>query len=232
MKSLKLIVLSVCILSLFASTGWAADKDVTSKIESAPGNTNAAASPSQKNTEPQTTNWRDDPQIRRRPASYVGGALTYVQVHTWIKANKDHKKLNYGPLHSGTLLMRVGDAFGDKFAIGFQVQSVNAKTKDVQISAFALLLDLSFYPWKGLGIRPSAGFGFGFAQGHNKWEFGFGGPGTLSFSLLYEFRITRKFTLAPVATTTWLTGDGYDNLFIFAGIEALFWLPNRHRYKE
>ncbi|MBN2716237.1 MAG: hypothetical protein JXX14_10310 [Deltaproteobacteria bacterium] len=176
--------------------------------------------------------WRNDSTIRRRPASYIGGSLNYVQAHTWLAENDDHKKLTYGPLHSGTMLMRVGDAFGDKFAIGFQVQTVNIKSPDVQLSAFALLLDLSFYPWKGLGIRPSAGFGFGFAQGENKWEFGFGGPGALALSLLYEFRVTRKFTLAPVVTTTWLTGDGYDSIFTFAGIEALFWLPNKHRYDQ
>ncbi len=180
-----------------------------------------------------TLHWRKDPTIRRRPASYVGGSINYIQARTWIDENEDHKKLNYGPLHFVATTIRVGDAFSDKFAMGFQVQSVNIKADEVQVSAFALLLDLSFYPWKGLGVRPSAGFGFGFAQGKNKWEFGFGGPGTLAFSLLYEFRLTRKLTLAPVVTTTWITGDGFDSLFALAGIELLFWRPNRnYRHKK
>ncbi|MBN2343593.1 MAG: hypothetical protein JXX29_18545 [Deltaproteobacteria bacterium] len=168
----------------------------------------------------------------RRPASYVGGSLNYAQLRTWVEETDDHRKLTFGPLHSVANVFRVGDALHEKFALGFQIQFLNAKKDHEQVSAFALLLDATFYPWKGLGIRPSAGFGFGFAQGENKWEFGFGGPGTLSFSLLYEFRITRKFTLAPIAQMTWLTGDGYDSLFTLFGIEMLFWLSNKNRYKK
>ena len=222
MKSVTAIVCSLLALSIFATDCVAAEETVKSKTDAADASQHVS----------KDVHWRDDPTIRRRPASYIGGAMNYIQVYTWLAENDDHRKLSYGPLHFVAGTFRVGDAFGDKFAIGFQMQSVNAKNEEVQISAFALLLDLSFYPWKGLGVRPSAGFGFGFAQGENKWEFGFGGPGTLSFSLLYEFRITKKMTLAPVVTTTWLTGEGYDAMFALVGIEMLFWLPNKNRYKD
>lgn len=175
--------------------------------------------------------WRDDVSVRRRPASYVGGALNYAQLRTWLSANDDHKALAFGPIHTFATVFRVGDALTDKFCLGFQIQWLNGKDNKKQISAFALLLDMTFYPYKGLGIRPSAGFGFGFAQGENKWEFGFGGPGTLSFSLLYEFRLTKKLTLAPVAQTTWLTGDEYEGFFTLFGVEMLFWPANKNRYK-
>ncbi|MBN2528631.1 MAG: hypothetical protein JXR76_19735 [Deltaproteobacteria bacterium] len=226
MKSLIPIACLIVALALNASESIAGEKNArTVSID-------VATTDSVGSADTPSLHWRDDPAVKRRPASYVGGSLNYVQLYTWLEKNDDHKALKYGPLHSGAGALRVGDAFGDHIALGFQVQFLNSKAEHVQISAFALLLDLSIYPWKGLGIRPSAGFGFGFAQGENKWEFGFGGPGTLAMSLLYEFRITRKMTIAPVITTTWMTADGYDGLFALAGIEMLFWIPNRNRYKD
>lgn len=178
------------------------------------------------------TSSRDNPIATRRPASYIGGSLSYAQLRTWLAETDDHRKLSFGPLHSVANVFRVGDAFTDKFALGFQIQFFNAKKEKEQISAFALLLDATFYPWRGLGIRPAAGFGFGFAQGENKWEFGFGGPGTLSLALTYEFQISRKFTLAPIVQGTWMAGDDYDGLFVSIGIEMLFWLSNKNRHDK
>lgn len=170
--------------------------------------------------------WRKDPTIRRRPGSYLGGSLNYAQSRTWLEATDDHEKLAFGPMHSIGTVFRVGDALWEFFCLGFQIQAINAKRDSAQISAFTLMLDISFYPWKGLGIRPSVGFGFGFAQGKEDWEFGFGGPGTLAMAVLYEIRLTRKLTLAPVVQATWLTGEGYDSLFILTGLEFIAWFDD------
>ncbi len=175
------------------------------------------------------TDWRRDPTVKRRPSSYLGGSLNYLQLWTWLDATDDHQRLAFGPLHSAANLFRVGDALNEHFCLGFQVQILSARREKTQLSAFAILLDATVYPWKGLGIRPSAGFGFGFAQGKNQWEFGFGGPGTLAMAFLYEFRVTRHLTLAPIIQGTWMAAEGYNGLFVMAGVEVTAWFSDRSK---
>jgi hypothetical protein len=167
--------------------------------------------------------WRDDPAVKRHPGSYLGGALGYTQTRIWIPANDSHSDLVIGPLHSWGLNFRVGDAFAEWFALGFQIQIASAKSGAQQTSAFDLMLDATFYPWAGLGLRPSVGIGFGYARGEHKWETGGGGPGCLALGVLYEIRITRLFTIAPVVQVSWITGDKFDGLIFFAGIEFIKW---------
>ncbi|MBN2801671.1 MAG: hypothetical protein JXR91_01115 [Deltaproteobacteria bacterium] len=174
-------------------------------------------------TNKENINWRKDPKVKRHPASYLGGSLNYQQLYSWLDENKDHKKLTFGPLSGFAPTFRVGDAFAEFFTIGFQVQFLIAKTSATQISSLAILLDATFYPWRGLGIRPSAGFGFSFTQGKNQWEFGSGGPGTLALALLYEFRISRYITIAPIVHTTYIASDGYKSLALLFGVEMTAW---------
>jgi len=167
--------------------------------------------------------WRDDPSVKRRPGSYIGGGAGYSQIRAWVEANEDHGDLEFGPMHSWYASLRVGDAFTEWFALGFQVELANAYQGKEQVGAFNLLLDASFYPIGGLGIRPAVGLGLGFANGKEEWEFGGGGPGCVSLSFLYEFRITRLFVVAPVAQVFWITGQGFDGLFLFFGLELIKW---------
>jgi hypothetical protein len=167
--------------------------------------------------------WRRDPTVPRRPGSYIGGAVGYVQAHAWVPANDSHGDLEHGPIHTWGMGFRVGDAFAEWFAVGFQLQIASGKNDVSQISAFALLLDATFYPWRGLGLRPSVGLGFGYAQGEHEWEMGGGGPGCLAGAILYEFRILRLLTIAPVVQVSWIAGEEFDGLFFFAGLEITKW---------
>ena len=95
---------------------------------------------------------------------------------------------------------------------------------DRGMSGFALFVDPTFYPWKGLGLRPSVGLGFSFAQaGKGSHEFGFGGPGALAFALTYEFRVSRLFVMGPIAQICWTVGDDYDAMFFSFGLQMLKW---------
>lgn len=169
------------------------------------------------------TDWRHDPSIKRRPGSYLGGGIDYTQMHVWMEANDDHDDLKFGPLHTWGINFRVGDAFTDWFAIGFQLLLSSVTREGRQTSMFGLLLDTSFYPWRGLGIRPAVGIGMAFAQGENDWEMGSGGPGCLSLAILYEIRVTRFFSIAPMVQTAWIVSDGYDGVYIFIGLEFMKW---------
>jgi hypothetical protein len=173
-------------------------------------------------TEPEL-HWRDDPNTKRHPGSYIGGGAGYAQVRAWVEANKDHGDLEFGPFHTWYSSIRVGDAFAEWFALGFQVEITNAESGKEQLGAFNLLLDASFYPVGGLGIRPAVGLGLGFAAGKEDWEFGGGGPGCVSLSLLYEFRVVKLFAIAPVVQSFWITGQGFDGLFLFFGLEFIKW---------
>ena len=159
----------------------------------------------------------------RRPGSYISAALGYVQARTWLDANDDHDKLMIGPLHTFGTSFRVGDAFSDWFTLGFQIQIISAKADNAQTSVFDLVLDATFYPWRGLGLRPSVGIGMGYAKGKNDWEFGGGGPAAMSLATLYEFRITKRLTLAPVAQALWITGGEFNGVFLFFGLELTKW---------
>jgi hypothetical protein len=167
--------------------------------------------------------WRQDPGVRRRPGSYLGGAIGYSQTRAWIPANDSHGDLALGPVHTYGLALRVGDAFAEWFAVGFQVQIYSGKSDTAKISAFDLLLDATFYPWQGLGLRPSVGLGFGYARGEHEWEMGGGGPGCLAVGVLYEFRVTRLFSIAPIVQVSWIAGEEFDSLFLFVGIELAKW---------
>jgi hypothetical protein len=167
--------------------------------------------------------WRKDPAVKRRPGSYLGGTIGYIQARAWVPGNDTHGDLALGPIHTWGSALRVGDAFAEWFALGFQLQIVSGKNDSSQVSAFDLLLDATFYPWRGLGIRPSVGLGFGYARGEHEWEMGGGGPGCLSMGLLYEIRITRLFSIAPVVQLSWIAGEEFDGLFFFAGLEIMKW---------
>lgn len=171
-------------------------------------------------------NWRDDPCVMRHPGSYLSVGAGYAFAHTWFVPLEDEfdDKLKYGPFHSWQVFFRVGDAFFEWLALGFQVDMTSGKISDKTVTAgMALLLDATFYPIAGLGIRPSVGLGFSYASGEQEFEFGFGGPGTFSLALTYEFRIMRLLVIAPVAQTYWITGDDYDELLVFFGLEFLKW---------
>jgi hypothetical protein len=167
--------------------------------------------------------WRDDPNTKRHPGSYIAAGAGYAQVRAWLEANEEHGDLEFGPMHSWFASLRVGDAFTEWFALGFQVEISNAYKGKQQIGAFNLMLDASFFPIAGLGIRPAVGLGLGFANGEEEWEFGGGGPGCVSLSLLYEFRILELLAVAPVAQGFWITGQGFDGLFLFFGVEFVKW---------
>jgi hypothetical protein len=174
--------------------------------------------------EPQTEdNWRDDPSVRRHPGSYLGGGIGYVQSRAWLPSNEEHGDLAFGPLHTWGQYFRVGDAFFEWFAVGFQINVTSTTQDGISVGAFSLLLDTTLYPWQGLGIRPSVGLGLGFAQGKKDWEFGGGGPGALSLALFYEIRILRLLVVSPVAQVYWVTGEEFDGLFLLFGIEVTKW---------
>ncbi len=166
---------------------------------------------------------QDETELKRRPGSYLGGTLAYVQSRAWANETDDHDDLKFGPLHTWGMAFRVGDAFTDWFAVGFQVFFTNKRSKEESIGAFELMLDASFYPYAGLGIRPSVGIGLGFASGDNDWEFGGGGPACLALAVLYEFRVTRFFSIAPVVNASWITGENFDGFFLLIGIEFTKW---------
>jgi len=169
------------------------------------------------------TDWRSDPGVRRHPGSYLGGAVGYANLRAWVPENDDHGDLAIGPLQTWMIAFRVGDAFCEWFAVGFQIDIANNTRGDEQIGLFDLMLDVSFYPWKGLGIRPSVGLGLGFASGKEEWEFGGGGPGAVALAVLYEIRVTRLFVLSPVVQVVYIGGEEFDAFAIFAGIEILKW---------
>lgn len=187
--------------------------------EAAPQETEEAA----KDEDGEQVSWRDDPSVKRHPGSYIGVGAGYAQVRAWVEANEDHGDLEFGPFHTWYASLRVGDAFAEWFALGFQVEVTNTTSGKEQVGAFNLMLDASFYPIAGLGIRPALGLGLGFANGKEEWEFGGGGPGCFSLSVLYEFRILRLFAVAPVAQAFWITGQGFDGLFLFFGLEFIKW---------
>ena len=207
-------LLSTCLIFLCAAGAAAgqdeteaSSKDVKTEVKS----------------DKKTTDWRNNPELKRRPGSYLGGAIGYVQSRAWAPETEDHDDLSFGPLHTWGLAFRVGDAFADWFAVGFQVFLTNKRSEDESIGAFSLMLDATFYPYAGLGIRPSVGIGLGFASGKNSWEFSGGGPACLGLAVLHEFRVTRFFSIAPVVNVSWITGENFDGLFMLFGIEFTKW---------
>jgi hypothetical protein len=167
--------------------------------------------------------WRDDPGVRRHPGSYIGGAIGYANLRAWVPENAEHGDLAIGPLHTWMLAFRVGDAFCEWFAVGFRIDISSNTRGEETIGLFDLMLDVSFYPWEGLGLRPSVGLGLGFASGKEEWEFGGGGPGAAALAVLYEIRVTRLFVLAPVVQVVYVGGEEFDAVAIFAGVEILKW---------
>lgn len=173
-----------------------------------------------------TAHWRKDPTIRRRPGSYLGGGMGYSQGHVWYaaqEADATTDSLYFGPAHCSHLFLRVGDAFVEWFALGFQINIVSTINQNERLSAFGLLLDTTFYPWRGLGIRPSVGLGFAYVDSRSSNSTGFGWPADVSLTITYEIRITRHFVIAPFVQTYWITGKDFDGLFYCFGIEFLRW---------
>jgi hypothetical protein len=169
------------------------------------------------------TPWRHDPSVKRRPGSYIGGGIGYSRPWAWIPANDQHGDLAPGPFNGYGMTFGVGDAFAEWFALGFRIQIASGKNGGSQYGSFGLMLDTTFYPWRGLGLRPSFGLGFGYATGEHDWETGGGGPGCLAFGVLYEFRLGRLLSLAPVVQVSWTTGEGFDAVVFFAGLEITKW---------
>lgn len=178
----------------------------------------------------QEVDWRHDSTLRRRPGSYLGGVLGYAMGRAWYTTTQQDLVSHFeiGPLHLMATSVRVGDAFFDWLSVGFQVTLIPAggsqKRADQVLRGFGLYLDTTFYPWRGLGLRPSVGLGFSFAQdGTEAFQLGFGGPASLAFTLSYEFRVTRLLTMGPAVQVSWISGEDYDALFLFIGLEILKW---------
>jgi hypothetical protein len=170
------------------------------------------------------------PTDKRHPGSYMGGAIGYTMANSWyrVEISEYEREYDLGPLHGTSTIVRVGDAFFEWFAVGFQIDLVSAnnfyQSKEKMMSGFGLYLDTTFYPWRGFGLRPSVGLGFSYAQtGTDRHEFGFGGPASLSFAVTYEFRLPRLFTLGPVFQIAWTAGEDYNAMFFTVGIELLKW---------
>ncbi len=182
--------------------------------------------------------WRHDPTLRRRPGSYIGGVIGYAMGHAWYTTTQKDLTLDYhiGPSHLQATSVRVGDAFFDWLSVGSQVSFLTMpilprpEKEDPQMGAFGLYLDTTFYPWRGLGLRPSLGMGFSFAQaGTKSFELGFGGPANLAFSVSYEFRVLRLLTIGPMVQVSWITSEDYDAFFLFIGLEMLKWFQTAMR---
>jgi hypothetical protein len=169
------------------------------------------------------SSWRKDPNQERRPSSYIGGGMAYAQSRSWYTSQEDEFKddISAGPLNSMSMFLRFGDAFYEWLAVGFQINIVSGSSKDSSsaISAFGLLLDVGFTPWKGLILRPSVGLGFGYSSGDEEFEFGYGSPAFLAFTTGYEFRVSRFFCISPIAQISYLGGDDYNSMFLVFGIE-------------
>ncbi len=179
----------------------------------------------EKKTE-ETRNWRKDPSVRRHPGSYLGGSIGYAQSRAWyVPQEKEFDEdLQLGPINAIHVAFRVGDAFFEWLAIGFHIDIISGRDGETSsMSAMGLLLDTTFYPWQGLGLRPSVGLGFSFADGKEDYEFGFGGPGDLSFAVTYEIRLKKLLVLAPIAQVSWIFGEDYNGVFFCVGIEILKW---------
>jgi hypothetical protein len=179
--------------------------------------------------------WRRDKSIPRRPGSYLGGGIGYSMVNSWYTVKQKDLKVDYdiGPVHGYMSFIRVGDAFFEWLAVGFQVDLIGATlagTDKPGASAFGLYVDTTFYPWRGLGLRPCIGVGFGYAQaGKETYELGFGGPLTLSFAASYEFRVSRGFTMGPMIQVSWVKGEDFDAVFFNVGLEFLKWFKTATR---
>ncbi len=173
--------------------------------------------------------WRRDPSVLRHPGSYLGGGMGYLMSFSWFTNEQRDFSTDYeiGPVHGTNMNLRAGDAFFEWLAVGFQVTINNGaidQSADEKTSGFGLYLDTTLYPWRGFGIRPSVGLGFGYSQaGTESYKLGFGGPLSLSISMSYEARITRLFTIGPMVQLSWIRGDEYDVLYLTIGIEFLKW---------
>lgn len=170
--------------------------------------------------------WRADPATLRHPGSYIGFGGGWAQHRIWFTPQQEEfdDELEMGPFNAWQSIFRVGDAFFEWLAVGFQINMTYGWHGDNQImGGFGLLLDVTFYPWRGLGIRPSVGLGFSYASGEKDFEFGFGGPGDFSLAITYEFRLTRLFAVAPVAQTYVITGEDYTAFSFCFGLEFVKW---------
>lgn len=206
------------------------DAGILEDTELAAKRSGAGKSTPREENAPPPIPWRKDPTVKRRPGSYLGGGMAYTLGNAWYHVDLREYEGDYhvGPLHGTGTFIRVGDAFFEWFAVGFHLLLISANNMgqagDKAISGFALFLDPTFYPWRGLGLRPSVGLGFSYAQaGRGSHELGFGGPATLAFAVSYEFRISRLFVMGPVAQICWTTGKDFDAAFFSIGLQMLKW---------
>ncbi len=173
--------------------------------------------------------WRLDKSIPRRPGSYLGGGMGYSMVNAWYTVRLKDLVENYdiGPVHGYMSFIRVGDALYEWLAAGFQIDIISAALSGEDApgaSSFGLYVDVTFYPWRGLGLRPSVGVGFGYAQaGKETYEIGVGGPLTLAFAASYEFRVSKGFTMGPMIQVSWVRGEDFDAVFFNVGLELIKW---------
>ncbi len=222
---LPLSAVLLCIL-LFLAAPVFSDQPGEPTEPSSVSNPEPDASQKPSDAHKKKKNWRKDPTVLRRPGSYLGGGFGYTQGHTWYVSQQEDasNETHYlGPAHCNHLFLRAGDAFFEWFALGFQIDIVSTINQDDRVSVFGLLLDTTFYPWRGLGIRPSVGLGFAYVEEKSSQQYGFGWPANLSLTLTYEIRITRHFVIAPFAQVFWITGKDFDGLFYCFGLEFLRW---------
>ena len=184
---------------------------------------------------PEQVHWRNDPKVPRRTGSYLGWGVGYSMLNAKFTPIEDEFKeeLSLGPMHAFGLALRVGDVIREWFTVGFQIQLTGGTNSEAEsITAFGILLDATFYPWRGLGIRPSVGLGVSYAVGKEDYQLGYGWPADLSLSVNYEFRVARTFTLGPVAQIYWIPGEDYNGFFFFIGIEFSKWFVAKNQPTE
>jgi hypothetical protein len=176
--------------------------------------------------------WRLDKSVPRRPGSFMGGSSGVAMAYAWYTTEQQDLELTFdlGPIWASAMSIRVGDAFFEWFTVGFQINFISGGfggEDDPKTAGFALFLDTAFYPWRGLGLRPSVGLGFSYAQaGTESYQISFGGPATLGFAVSYEFRVTRLFTMGPSIQFTWTTGDEYDCAYLIFALEFIKWFKS------
>lgn len=176
--------------------------------------------------------WRLDSTVPRRPGSYIGGGMGYTMANAWYTVTQQDLVESYdiGPSHGYMSFIRVGDALYEWLAAGFQIDILSAALSGADAdgaTCFGLYVDVTFYPWRGLGLRPSLGVGFSYAQaGKETYEMGIGGPLTLSFAASYEFRVSKGFTMGPMVQVSWVRGEDFDALFFNVGLELIKWFKS------
>lgn len=225
-------------VSMIAAQVWATESDTVPPTQAAQASEKEVSKKevSEKEAVPPKAvlpkGWRRDPSVLRRPGSYIGGGMGYTMANAWytVKQKDLVESYDIGPAHGYMSFIRVGDALYEWLAAGFQIDILSAALSGADAdgaTCFGLYVDVTFYPWRGLGLRPSLGVGFSYAQaGKETYEMGLGGPLTLAFAASYEFRVSKGFTMGPMIQVSWVRGEDFDALFFNVGLELIKWFKS------